>query len=395
MPSEAKRLPVGPNSTLILKGPASARLVEGSLEVLGYRPGPKERLVAKPWRSLPLYSREGAIVEVSLGEGGGAEVVGEDTVPSDWRELSSRLGDSFRLMVIGMVDSGKTSLITYLYNTHVPRGRMVVADLDMGQSEICPPTTIALAIGGKPSPSLSSLQPYRVYPVGYTSPSYLTNRALESVAELSSTIGSERRLLVNTDGWIDGDAARRHKSQLIRILRPSHVVLIGMGEADDLEEASEEVGAELIRVSAPRVVLRRDQSARKALRELSYARYLRGARLRSIPRRWLRVRPLLLTSLPLEDYLRAALEEIEEFVHQIALLVSGLEMTEAGIGILSYIWTGGKYEPSLALFMGIDDRGLARFYTPYEGTIDLMEVGAVILSTDFRELYVLRPRINV
>ncbi len=395
MPSEAKRLPVGPNSTLILKGPASARLVEGSLEVLGYRPGSKERLVAKPWRSLPLYSRDGAVVEVYLGEGGGAEVVGEDTIPGDWRELSSSLGDSFRLMVIGMVDSGKTSLITYLYNTHVPQGRMVVADLDMGQSEICPPTTIALAIGGKPTPSLSALEPQRVYPVGYTSPSYLTSRALESVAELSSTIGSERRLLVNTDGWVEGDSARRHKSQLIRILKPSHVVLIGIEEADDLEEASKEVGAKLIRVSAPRVVLRRDQSARKALRELSYARYLRGARLRSVPRRWLRVRPLLLAGLPLEDYLRGVIEEIEESAHQIAVLVNGLEMTEAGIGILSYIWGGGMHKPALALFMGIDDRGFARFYTPYEGTIELMEVGAVILSTDFRELYVLRPRISV
>jgi polynucleotide 5'-hydroxyl-kinase GRC3/NOL9 len=395
MPSEAKRLPVGPNSTLILKGPASARLVEGSLEVLGYRPGSKERLVAKPWRSLPLYSREGAIVEVSLGEGGGAEIVGEDTIPDDWRELSSSLGDSFRLMVIGMVDSGKTSLITYLYNTHVPRGRMVVADLDMGQSEICPPTTIALAIGDKPSPSLSALEPNRVYPVGYTSPSYLTSRALESVAELSSTIGSERRLLVNTDGWVDGEAARRHKSQLIRILKPSHVVLIGMGEADYLVEASEEVGAELTRVSAPKVVLKRDLSARKALRELSYARYLRGARLRSIPRRWLRARPLLLAGLPLEDYLREVIEEMEESAHHLTMLVNGLEMTEAGIGILSYIWAGDRHEPSLALFMGIDDKGFARFYTPYEGTIELMEVGAVILSTDCREVYVLRPRINV
>jgi polynucleotide 5'-hydroxyl-kinase GRC3/NOL9 len=395
MPSEAKRLPVGPNSTLILKGPASARLVEGSLEVLGYRPGSKERLVAKPWRSLPLYSREGAIVEVSLGEGGGAEIVGEDTIPDDWRELSSSLGDSFRLMVIGMVDSGKTSLITYLYNTHVPRGRMVVADLDMGQSEICPPTTIALAIGGKPSPSLSALEPNRVYPVGYTSPSYLTSRALESVAELSSTIGSERRLLVNTDGWVDGEAARRHKSQLIRILKPSHVVLIGMGEAEDLVEASEEVGAELTRVSAPKVVLKRDHSARKALRELSYARYLRGARLRSIPRRWLRARPLLLAGLPLEDYLREVIGEMEESAHHLTMLVNGLEMTEAGIGILSYIWASDRHEPSLALFMGIDDKGFARFYTPYEGTIELMEVGAVILSTDYREVYVLRPRINV
>jgi hypothetical protein len=168
-----------------------------------------------------------------------------------------------------------------------------------------------------------------------------------------------------------------------------------MGEADDLVEASEEVGAELTRVSAPKVVLKRDLSARKALRELSYARYLRGARLRSIPRRWLRARPLLLAGLPLEDYLREVIGEMEESAHHLTMLVNGLEMTEAGIGILSYIWAGDRHEPSLALFMGIDDKGFARFYTPYEGTIELMEVGAVILSTDCREVYVLRPRINV
>jgi polynucleotide 5'-kinase involved in rRNA processing len=391
MLGESKKISIGPNCTLILKGPASARILEGSLEALGYRPGPRDRLVAKPWRSLPLYSSDGAVVEVILGEGGSAELVGEDTIPREWRDLSNAVGESFKLMVIGGVDSGKTSLITYLYNNHVAKGGVWVADLDMGQSEICPPTTIAVALGGRPTPSLSVLEPTRVFPVGYTSPSHFLKKALDSVSDLVFAVGGEGRLLVNTDGWVEGDPARSYKAQLVRILRPSHVVLIGLEGAGEIEQALAEVGADLIQMRTPAAVMKRDQSARKALRELHYARYLRGSRLRSIPRRWLRVRPLLFPTLSMEDYLKTVVTELEQSAHQAAPLINGLDMTEAGIGIISYMWANDSLVPKLSLFAGIDDKSLARFYTPHEGAVGLMEVGAVILSTSFKEVHVLKP----
>jgi hypothetical protein len=66
-------------------------------------------------------------------------------------------------------------------------------------------------------------------------------------------------------------------------------------------------------------------------------------------------------------------------------------MTEAGIGIISYMWANDSLVPKLSLFAGIDDKSLARFYTPHEGAVGLMEVGAVILSTSFKEVHVLKP----
>lgn len=166
MPAEASHIHISPHSTLIVKGPASARVLEGVVEVYGYSPGHKERIVVKPWKSLPFYSEAGAVMEVLLGEGGAAEVVEGTTIPHEWVDLASRLGSRFRVMVIGGVDVGKTSLLTYLYNRLVTGGGIAVADLDVGQSEICPPTTMGLAAGTRPTASLSTLKPEAIFTYG-------------------------------------------------------------------------------------------------------------------------------------------------------------------------------------------------------------------------------------
>ncbi len=388
---EASNIHISPRSTLIVKGPASARVLEGSVEVYGYSPGPKERVVVKPWRSLPLYSEAGAVVEVLLGEGGAAEVVEGCTIPQEWVEVASRIGGRFRVMVIGGVDVGKTSLLTYLYNRLVSGGGIAVADLDVGQSEICPPTTMGIATGIKPTTSLSALKPEAIYPYGYTSPTYSVRDSLRTARELASGIEELGRVLINTDGWIDQERAKNHKSQLIEILKPSHVIFIGIDDHRGMEEASAKVGAEVINIHEPKVVMRRDLDARRQIREMNYTRFLRGARLVSTPRRWIKITPLILDSLPIEDYLKTVIKEMENAAVEKAPLIEGLDMSEAELGILSYVNVQGRKAQGLALFMGIDSKGFARIYTPHQGPIQELRVGSLILSANFKEVYTYQP----
>ncbi|MEM0481960.1 MAG: Clp1/GlmU family protein [Nitrososphaerota archaeon] len=391
MSVEASNIHISPRSTLIVKGPASARVLEGSVEIYGYSPGPRERVVVKPWRSLPLYSDAGAVVEVLLGEGGAAEVVEGCTIPQEWVEVASRLGGRFRVMVIGGVDVGKTSLLTYLYNRLVSGGGIAVADLDVGQSEICPPTTMGIATGTKPTTSLSALKPEAIYPYGYTSPTYSVRESLRTAGELASGIEELGRVLINTDGWIDQERAKSHKSQLIEILKPSHVIFIGIDDHRGMEEAFARVGAEVINIHEPKVVMRRDQDARRQIREMNYTRFLRGARLVSTPRRWIKITPLILDSLPIEDYLKTVIKEMENAAVEKAPLIEGLDMSEAELGILSYVNVQGRKAQGLALFMGIDYKGFARIYTPHQGPIQELRAGSLILSASFKEVYTYQP----
>jgi len=391
MAADPLRISMYAGSTIILRGPASARLVDGSVEVFGYSLGNKERVVAHPWKSLPLHATCDASLEIYLGEGGRYELIEENTIPPEWVELASGLGDSFRVVVIGGVDTGKTSLITFLYNKQVYRGEIAVADLDVGQSEICPPTTMGLAIGGKPAPSLSRLRTDLVLPYGYTSPSYTISYALNVARKVAEQTYSHKRLLVNTDGWIDHDAALNYKIRLIEILKPTLVVLVGGNDYGVLLQEASELGAEIIQIREPRAVAKRDIEARKSIREMNYTKALRGARLISLPSRWLRATPLLSPTTPITDYLRVLIREVEDAAVEGAPLIEGMDMTGAGLGILSYISLKGAGTYGLALFMGIDSKGLARIYTPFEGRVEGLEVGALILTTRCREVYVYRP----
>lgn len=391
MLAESQSIRLTPHTTLILKGPASARVLEGRAEAFGCGLGPRDRVVVKPWRSLPLCSEEGCVVEVLLGAGGSAELVEGCTIPVEWVEIVEKLGTNFRAMVIGGVDTGKTSFLTYVFNRLVNGGRIAVADLDVGQSEVCPPTTMGLAVGSSPTPYLSTLKPDVIIPLGYTSPSFSLRQSLKTAGEIA--VGALRfsRVLINTDGWIDHEKAREYKSMLIKAFKPSHVIFTGVTDYGDMREASTEVGAEIIELREPKQVLKRDMEARRQIREMNYVRFFRGARLISTPRRWLRITPLLFSSLTVEDYLRTLIREIEDAAVERAPLIEGLDLSGAEMGVLSYVNSQVRRVQSLALFMGIDSKGLARIYTPHQGPIQELEVGAMVLSTSFREVFTFLP----
>jgi polynucleotide 5'-kinase involved in rRNA processing len=395
----ARRVEVPRGHTLLMKGPASARCVSGKVEVFGYRPPANELIVARPWKTLPIHALEDSVLEVSAGPGSSTELLDFDAVPQEWRDLPRKFRSDFRVAFMGRVDSGKTSLLLLSMNERIGEGPIAVADLDVGQPEICPPTTFAFAEVSSPTYRLSSVKASAIYPFGFTTPSYALSRSVELVRRHLGRLAERGRVLFNLDGWIDGPQAVEHKASLVRDLRPTDVVAIEAEVAGELLEACREVGAEVHHVTRPPTVPRRDREERKKAREMGYAAALRNASLRQTVRSWITYYHVL-SDQPIFDPERYLLEVVRDL--ETRSLDLGLEVPEdfgtepdlgrAGAGLLSYVLDEGGAVLGLSLLLGFSrEKNLVRFLANHQGPIKYLRMGALVLSQRFEEIHVVDP----
>ena len=85
-------------------------------------------------------------------------------------------------MVLGTIDTGKTTVVCYLANYFFNLGKTVaVIDLDMGQQDIGPPSTITVGILEQPILKLSDIPLSRLAFIGKTSPVGRMVQALSAV----------------------------------------------------------------------------------------------------------------------------------------------------------------------------------------------------------------------
>jgi hypothetical protein len=382
-----------------MKGPASARCVSGKIDVFGYRPPANELVVARPWKTLPIHAMEDSVLEVSAGPGSSTELLDFDAVPQEWRDLPCRFRSGFRVAFLGRVDSGKTSLLLLSMNERIGEGPIAVADLDVGQPEICPPTTFAFAEVSSPTYRLSSVKASAIYPYGFTTPSYALSRSVELVRRHLGRLAERGRVLFNLDGWIDGPQAVEHKASLVRVLRPTDVVAIETEVAGELLEACRDVGAEVHHVTRPPTVPRRDREERKRAREMGYAAGLRNASLRQTVKSWITYYHAL-SDQPIFDPERYLLEVVRDL--ETRSLDLGLEVPEdfgtepdlgrAGAGLLSYVLDEGGAVLGLSLLLGFSrERNLVRFLANHQGPVKYLRMGALVLSQRFEEIHVVDP----
>ena len=126
--------------------------------------------------------------------------------------LVDKIGDCNRIMILGGLDTGKTTLIRAL---HENIGGSII-DGDLGQPEIGPP-------------GLISLGTYRdgmkdAYFVGSFTPRGNLVQVITGIGKLLTRC--PERLFIDTDGWIEGDAARVYKGELISLVEPDCLLLL-------------------------------------------------------------------------------------------------------------------------------------------------------------------------
>ena len=204
------------------------------------------------------------------------------TAERGWDGALDRAARSRLTLVVGAVDTGKTSLVTFLANGLLARGfRIGVVDADLGQSEIGPPTTVGLGRVTRALTRLGEADVAGLSFVGSTSPRghvRSTVAATQRMAERAFRLGLER-VVVDTCGLIEGPLGEILKRQKIERLRPDLVICL------EREEECEPILAmcggkrrpEILRLSVGEQARRRSAGERRRYRQAAVDQYFHGA----------------------------------------------------------------------------------------------------------------------
>ena len=277
--------------TLLVDGPASVTIISGKAEVFGFQATNPYNVIIREGKRLPFTAKETTKLWISLGPKSCIKEIDGSTIPASWENSFDKVKKIQKrpatIMVIGGIDSGKTSFCTYLTNRLVSNEfRVAVLDEDLGQSDIGPPCTVAYAYVKSPVTDMFNLQEQNAVFIGTTSPSEALTQTLEAAVTLKSEILSKNTVdfvVVNTDGWVADEEAAKFKMHLAQVLQTDIVFCLHNKEdpnslCDKIFEALPNCSQE--RTESSIATDQRDREKRRSLRELGYTKYLKNAKTR-------------------------------------------------------------------------------------------------------------------
>ncbi|RLE53630.1 MAG: hypothetical protein DRJ33_00550 [Candidatus Methanomethylicota archaeon] len=272
---------------LLIHGPASFTIQKGVVEILKalIHQSSKGFLVPKG-RVLALKAIEDCLITVNIGEGGKVEER-EKAFPEQWDQVIDELSrQKGTVVVIGDVDSGKTTFCTMLLNSALRKGlRAAFINEDPGQADILIPTTIGATILESPTIYLSQLKPIASFFIGKTTPTGVADRVILGLAKLRSEVIDEADLIVvNTSGWIKGEKAKELKLATVAVLEADRIVFLKKdSELNHILrglQKSYHDDRKVYTIKALEGAKIRSREERRFLRESSYNKYFSEAKKR-------------------------------------------------------------------------------------------------------------------
>jgi len=280
---------------LLVDGPASVQVAAGKVEVFGYQPK-QEVIVVREGKRLPFYVVEKATFNVSLGAHASMQEIEGNTVPQSWSKtfeaVLSVQQKPTTVLILGKIDSGKSSFCTYIVNKLLTEAcRVAVLDGDIGQSDIGPSGTIGYGVTSKSITELHRLKLQNAFFVGITSPILAIVKTIEGLTTMKGELLQRAPdfVVINTDGWVSGDIAIRYKTALVKELKPD--VIVAIQRQDELEPLIASLEAPIIRIDSSTSLSPRTAEKRRNLREMTYSRYLEGAKIQCYPLNQVTVEP--------------------------------------------------------------------------------------------------------
>jgi len=206
-----------------------------------------------------------------------------------WESVTDEIVTTGRVaMVIGRVDTGKSTFCRHLASAALERGLKVgIVDADVGQSWIGPPTTVGMKIVEPAAgwfinrlAACSTLFPDSFYFVGSVSPErhlLQTTVGTKRMVETATSSGAEL-VIIDTTGLVDGPIGRALKSSKIDLIRPDHIICFQRGS--ELEPLIRGVESNrccrVHRLKPSRSVEKRSQDSRRIYRQKQFNEYFSG-----------------------------------------------------------------------------------------------------------------------
>ncbi len=265
-------------------GSALIEVIKGSISIYGRRVKAFERVLLYKYRSYPLIALEESVVNIVMPEESYIKEV-KDQAIYEWMSAVDEIIDGAHktVVVIGGVDSGKSSFTTLLSNRLIEEGfRTAVIDSDIGQADIGPPGFISLGIPDKQVIWLRELKPVLMKFIGDIRPQYCVDKVVREVVNLKNLALQELKVsavLVDTDGWISDPRAIAYKYKLIEAVEPTALVVLGT-DLKGLFKHFEREGVRVFELPSPPHAKQRDRDERRRLRSERYSSFLKEAPLR-------------------------------------------------------------------------------------------------------------------
>jgi len=407
--------------TLLIDGPARVRVLSGKTSVLGAPIEPGQEIVVRKGKRMPFEALQGSKIELTLGGSASYAEVEGSSIPPSWRDAAGEIlarKESKTILVMGGVDSGKTSFSTYLANLALnSRYKVALVDGDPGQSEIGPPGAISLSFVKSPVVDLFRSNAEDLVFIGVTSPSKKIKEILDAVRIMKQEALQKGAnfLIINTDGWVEGEGALSYKVRLVEAAAPDIAVAIQSG--NELASILGELGdVKVFVVESPGDIKKRDRETRKLLRESAYKKYLKQAKLRSFPLSWVEIGGDMRLNTENDSHLRTRIEQIvggnilhcEETPDCILFLLGGgnrlsqeeIIRLESEFGKrVTELHLGGEEGLLVALedrqgkVLGIGtmrdidyERRTMKIYTSVEQAVSKIHVGCIKLDTEGNEI---------
>ena len=137
------------------------------------------------------------------------------------------------ILILGKIDSGKSSYCTYLVNKLVNgKCRVAVLDGDLGQSDIGPSGNRGLRCNFQARDGIVRFKVGECFFYRCHFADMAIAKTIEGLTALKAQI-LERPvdfIVVNTDGWVTGEIAVKYKTELIKELKPDLIVGVPLGE---------------------------------------------------------------------------------------------------------------------------------------------------------------------
>jgi polynucleotide 5'-hydroxyl-kinase GRC3/NOL9 len=266
---------------LLIHGPGTVRTVSGTANCLGMPLKIGDNFVVRAGRTKIVVATDETELELTIGQAGGVDEVDSPTIPSEWTDYVRKVVEkdqSSRIMVLGGLDTGKNTLITYVTNLLIKDGvKVALMDADMGQGEIGPPTTMSVATISEPISELLEMDPDSLFFVGSTSPMHLVSKVLEGTSKLMAFVNENAKdatLLVNMPGWITGPAAGYFIQQMASRTDTTNLAILQ--RENEVESVLGELPKrmQVTRLPVSSHAMPRSKEERKFLRETSYRKYL-------------------------------------------------------------------------------------------------------------------------